>query len=576
MKFSSYRNSELCLYCLIQKIIFLVFLSISCIARAQDKHSGCAAKVDDKEWYSSDKRAPLFKGLEGINFPITTKNPESQKYFNQGLMLSYAFNHAEAARSFYEAIRLDSSCAMCYWGYALVLGPNYNAGMESDNIPRAYQAVNKAQELSDKVSQRESLLIMALTRRYDSIQTADRSWNDEMYTFAMGGLYQAFPEDADIGTLYAEAMMNQHPWDLWNRDGSPKPWTPEIIRVLENVLRIHPNHPGANHYYIHAVEASSNPGRASASADLLRDLVPGAGHLVHMPSHIYIRTGRYHEGTLANQKAVETDNEYISSCHAQGVYPLAYFPHNYHFMAATAALEGDRETAVMASRKMRERLDRDLMKDPAWGTLQHYYSILYYVMVKFGMWDEIIREESPGMDLPYPAAVLEYAKGMAALSGKDISTAEIHLKNLKNLMSDTSIRQISVWGLNSASDLLKIALNVLEGECLNKKGDFKAALAKLVTAIETEDQLNYNEPPDWFFSVRHNYAAIALEHKLYSEAEKALREDLTKFPLNGWALSGLKEALKQMGKTREAEEAEKQFEKAWQFSGLKITSPRLL
>jgi len=561
---------------MIQKFIFLVFLSISCITKAQDSHSGCAAKVDDKEWYRSGKKAPLFKGLEGINFPITTKNPESQKYFNQGMMLSYAFNHAEAARSFYEAIRLDSSCAMCYWGYALVLGPNYNAGMEADNIPRAFEAVNKALELSDKVSQKESTLIMALTRRYDTAQTSDRSWNDEMYSFAMGGLYQAFPDDAEIGTLYAEAMMNQHPWDLWNTDGSPKRWTPEIIRVLEKVLKTDPNHPGANHYYIHAVEASRDPGRATASADLLRDLVPGAGHLVHMPSHIYIRTGRYHEGTLANKKAVDTDHEYISSCHAQGVYPLAYFPHNYHFMAATAALEGDRETAVMASRKIRERLDNHLMKDPAWGTLQHYYSIIYYVMVRFGMWDEIIREESPGKDLPYPAAVLEYAKGMAALSRKEISKAESHLKSLKLLMNDTAVQHIIIWGLNSASDLLSIAVNVLEGELLNKKGDHKSGLTKLSKAIESEDQLKYNEPSDWFFSVRHNYAAVALENKLFSEAEKVLREDLEKYPLNGWALSGLKEALKQQGKPEEAAEAEEQFEKAWQFSGLKITSPRLL
>lgn len=546
------------------------------MAFGQDPHSGCAPKVSDKEWYVSGKKAPLFNGLQGINFPITTKNPEAQKYFNQGLMLSYAFNHAEAARSFYEAIRLDSSCAICYWGYGLVLGPNYNAGMEKDNIQRAYKAAQRAAELAGNCTLKENMLIMTLTMRYDSVETEDRSWNDEMYAFSMGSLYDAFPDDPDIGALYAEALMNQHPWDLWNSDGTPKSWTPRIVSVLEEVLKKAPKHAGANHFYIHAVEASSSPERAMASADLLRNLVPGAGHLVHMPSHIYIRTGRYHDGTLANKRAVEVDGEYTSACHAQGVYPLAYFPHNYHFMAATAALAGDKATAVMASSKMREQIDKRLLRDPEWGTLQHYYSILYYVMVKFGMWDEIIAEEAPEKDLPYPRAVLEYAKGMASLAKKDLEAAKKHLAELENLAKDSSVKSITIWELNSANDLLSIAIHVLQGELLNKDGKSAEGIEHLKMAIAIEDKLNYNEPPDWFFSVRHNLGSVALENKNYKEAEKAFLEDLKKYPANGWSLKGLKAALSGQGRVEEAINAEKQFKESWKHADVVIHSARIL
>lgn len=562
------------------KIIYL-FGTFFCIfqletSQAQDAHAGCAPKVTDKDWYSSGKKAPLFEGLDGINFPITTKSAEAQKYFNQGLMLNYAFNHAEAARSFYEAIRLDSTCAMCYWGYALVLGPNYNAGMEKDNIERAYKAVQKAAELSKGNSQKERMLIMSLVMRYDSVQTDDRSWNDESYAFSMGSIYPLFPDDADMATLYAEALMDQHPWDLWNSDGTPKSWTPEIVKVLEDVLKKNPKHVGANHYYIHAVEASQKPDRAMASADLLRDLVPAAGHLVHMPSHIYIRTGRYHDGTVANQKAVQVDNDYISACHAQGVYPLAYFPHNYHFMAATATLEGDKNTAVMASQKMREQLDKKLLRDPDWGTLQHYYSIIYYVMLKFGMWDEILKEASPDADLPYPRAILEYAKGMASLGKHDLVNAKVHLAALEVLSHDSAAMSVSIWGINSASDLMSIAVRVLRGELLNKEGKMAEAIDELNKAVAIEDKLQYNEPPDWFFSVRHNLAAVYIENKMVAEAEKVLREDLKKYPLNGWALLGLDKALQFQGKSEEAKKVELQFEEAWKYAGVTITSCRIL
>ena len=560
------------------KIFIAVFYYLICSQSidAQTPHAGCAPKITDKDWYTSDKKAPLFQGLDGIDFPISTKSPEAQKYFNQGLMLSYAFNHAEAARSFYEAIRLDSSCAMCYWGYALVLGPNYNAGMEADNFQRAYLGAQKAVQLSASVTEKERMLIMALSMRYDSVPTEDRSWNDETYAFSMGSVYLIYPNDPDVAALYAEALMDQHPWDLWNEDGTPKSWTPEIVKVLEKAIINFPKHAGANHFYIHAVEASFNPEKANASADLLKDLVPGAGHLVHMPSHIYIRTGKYHEGTQANQRAVQVDEEYTYACHAQGVYPLAYFPHNYHFMAATAALEGDKQTSIMASTKMREQLNSTLMRDPAWGTLQHYYSVIYYVMVKFGMWDEILREVSPDADLPYPRAILEYAKGMASLAKNDLVGSHKHLRELEKLSKDSIAQSVSIWGINTANDLMGIAVHVLKGELLNREGKGMEGITELKMAVAIEDKLKYNEPPDWFFSVRHNLAAVYLDNKMFPEAEKVLREDLKKYPLNGWALLGLDLSLQFQNKLEEAKKTELEFEKAWKYSAVKIKSSRIL
>ena len=393
-------------------------------------------------------------------------------------MLSYAFNHAEAARSFSESIRLDSSCAMCYWGYALVLGPNYNVGMEKDNIVHAYRVAQQALALSNDLTEKERMLIMAITMRYDSVPAVDRSWNDETYAFTMGGLYQVYPDDPDIGALYAEALLNQHPRDLWNQDGTPKTWTTEIVKVLENVISKNPKHPGANHFYILAVETSLTPERAMPSADLLRELVP-VSHLLHMPSHIYIRTGRYHDGTLANQKALEVDNEYISACHAQGVYPLAYFPHMLHFMAATATLEGDQTTAILASRKLREQLDKNLLGDSDRGTLQNYYSIFYFVMLKFGLWDEILKEPPPDADLPYPRAILEYVKGMAAIAKKDIVTAQKHLIELEKYLKDSAALSINLRRMKSENDLMTIAHHVLRGEMLNQEGKVLEGIEQL-------------------------------------------------------------------------------------------------
>lgn len=535
---------------------------------------GCySSRTSDKDWYTSGKKAPKFEKLDGIDFRISTSGKEAQDYFNQGLMLAYGFNHAEAARSFYEATRSDSSCAMAYWGVAYVLGPNYNGGMEEDNFQRAYEAASKAKSLTRNCTPKETALIEALATRYAAQPPADRSPLDIAYAQAMKKVYAQYPTDPDIGALYAESIMNLHPWDLYDKGTkAPKAWTPELLNVLEHLIKINPRHPGAHHFYIHAMEASSTPEKALTSAKQLETLVPGSGHLVHMPSHIYINTGDYHLGSLSNIRAVEVDSIYTTACHAQGAYPLAYYPHNYHFLAATATLEGNSKLAWEASKKLQEHTATDIMRTPGWGTLQHYYTIPYYTAVKFSMWDTILSIAAPAKDLVYPRAILHYARGMAYLGKQDISNAQKEMDSLRILAADTSLQQLTVWGINTTADLAQIAAKVLGGGIAFKQNRAGESVALLQEAVVIEDNLNYNEPPDWFFSVRHHLGAVLLKAEKYREAEQVYNQDLQTWRKNGWALIGLYKALALQKKHSEAQTAKSAFEAAWQYADFNILS----
>lgn len=529
--------------------------------------------VTDKEWYSSGKKAPRFKGLDGIHFKISTSNKEAQDYFNQGMMLAYGFNHAEAARSFFEATRLDSSCAMAFWGFAYVLGPNYNGGMEEDSYQRAWEAAGKAKALSGNCSPKEKALIEALLSRYAPKPPEDRKPLDIAYAAAMKKVYDQYSSDPDIGALYAESLMDIHPWDLYdNKTKQARAWTPELVAVLEHLIKINPVHPGAHHFYIHALETSVTPEKALESAKLLNTLVPGAGHLIHMPSHIYINTGDYHLGSLSNIRALEVDSSYITACHAQGAYPLAYYPHNYHFLAATATLEGDSRLAWEAAIKMQQNTAMDVMRMPGWGTLQHYYTIPYYVAVKFALWDTILRLPAPAKDLVYPRAILHYAKGMAFLGKKDIVAAQKELAGLSALALDSSLKDLTVWNINTTADLVQIAQKVLSAGIAVKQNQVNVSITLLKEAIAIEDNLNYNEPPDWFFSVRHYLGDVLQKAEKYSEAEAVYRQDLQKWRKNGWALIGLFNALQLQKKDKEAQQVKAEFEKAWQYADIKIAS----
>jgi len=570
--------NQLCL------ISISVFVAVSCNNpnraskdRLPDKAlqaSRCySPQTSDKDWYASGKKAPKFAGLDGIDFKISTSSQEAQEYFNQGLMLAYGFNHAEAARSFYEASRLDSTCAMAYWGFAYVLGPNYNGGMEEDNFQRAYEAALKAKSLTHNCTRKEAALIEALTTRYVAEPPTDRSPLDIAYAAAMKKVYDQYPSDPDIGALYAEAMMDLHPWDLYDKaTKTPKAWTPGLLAVLEHLMKTSPKHPGAHHFYIHALEASATPEKALPSAKLLETLVPGAGHLVHMPSHIYINTGDYHLGSLSNIRAIEIDSLYTTSCHAQGVYPLAYYPHNYHFLTATATLEGNSKLAWEAAKKLQQHTAKDIMRLPGWGTLQHYYTIPYYIAVKHSMWDTILSTTPPAKDLVYPKAVWHYAQGMAFLGKHSLPDAEKQLDSLRLLAADATLQDLTIWDINTTADLVQIAVNVLSAGIAVKQDQLSKSETLLKEAVAIEDRLNYNEPPDWFFSVRHHLGAVLLKAGKYSEAEEVYREDLQIWRKNGWALIGLYNALVKQHRVNEAQEAKSAFNESWKYADVKLLS----
>ncbi|MVM40542.1 hypothetical protein GO730_27540 [Spirosoma sp. HMF3257] len=527
----------------------------------------CRTAPTDKAWYSSGQKAPLFDSLGSIHFPITTQNKEVQRYFDQGLMLAVGFNHAEAARSFFEATRLDSTCAMAFWGFSYVLGPNYNAGMEPDNYERAYVAIQRASQLSARCSDKEKALINALAKRYPAKPVDDRKPYDEAYSKAIKQVHERFPDDADIAALYAESLMDMHPWDLWEHDGRPKPWTPGIIAALEKLMIRNPNHIALNHYYIHAVEASKTPERGLKSATILSKVAPKASHLVHMPSHIYIRTGNYHEGSLSNWQAVKVDSLYLMGIYAQGAFPLNYFPHNYHLLVATATLEGNYQWAMTSARKVAENTKKQLMADPAWCTLQHYYTIPYYVAIKFAQWDKLLRMcQADTVSLKYPTAIRHYASGLALAHKKQLVKAKLELQQLDKLTTDPDIGKLKLGGINPMSSILKIARRVLKAEILAQEGQLASSITLLQEAVILEDGLNYQEPPDWFFSVRHNLGAVLLKAKRYDEAEAVFANDLSVFPRNGWALAGLYKSLVNQGFTEKAQQTQVLLREAWKWA----------
>ena len=525
--------------------------------------------------YLTDKAPPLFEGLDYFDFPITTSSKSAQQYFNQGWALAAGFNHAEAARSFYWATRLDPDCAMCYWGLAYVLGPNYNAGMDPEVVSDAVESMKASQLLSSSCTERERDLIEAMARRYPVKHEGDRSEYDIAYSDHLGSLHKKYPDDNDIAALYAESIMDVHPWDLWDEEGEPKEWTVEVLDVLGNVRKNDPDHAIANHFYIHAVEASFQPELGNEAAERLYDIAPGAGHLVHMPSHIYIRTGEYHKCVEGNIKAVAVDSAYVSACHAAGAYPLAYYPHNFHFLCACAALEGSGQLAYEAAIRMQEKLDTEIMRQDGWGTVQHYYTIPYYIAVKFELWQTILETEMPDDELVYPRAILSYARGMAYVNTNNIDHAKGELEVLEALALKESLKKINVWEINDATDLVDIARHVLAGEIAAAEGNVDEAENTLKKAIAIEDGLNYNEPPDWFFSVRHQLGQVYLDASRYKDAESTYREDLFKYPQNGWSLYGLNKALEGQGQVAEAQKVLDEFNEAWRYADVELRGSRL-
>jgi tetratricopeptide (TPR) repeat protein len=458
--------------------------------------------------------------------------------------------------------------AMGYWGVAYVLGPNYNSVDNMGSVDQIKYAVQKAIFLSKNASDWEQALIKALQVKFplDTI-----SANAEGFTDSMKEAYHQFPENSFVATLYAEAVMNLHPWDFYvSKGGEPRPWTPEIVDLLEKVISIDSKNPLANHLYLHATEASSNPAKALESAERLKSLVPSAGHLVHMPSHIYINTGDYHEGSLANESAVVADSIYIAQCNSQGYYPQMYYPHNYHFLAATAAFEGRGARSIEAAYKTANLIDKKYYHEPGYEMVQHYLTIPNHILIKFSQWEKILLLPKPTDDLIYPTAIWHYSRGMAFANINNTGEAYEELKRLNELSESPAIADQLNWGINKVTDVCKISSMVLEAKLKEIEGKTAEAIELLSDAIEIEDNLNYNEPPDWFFSVRHILGNLLIKNGDYKEAENIYNEDLVNWPKNGFALNGLYESLQKQGKSEEASDVKKQFNEAWKYADTEL------
>ncbi|HEY7637781.1 MAG TPA: hypothetical protein VH763_19705 [Gemmatimonadales bacterium] len=514
-------------------------------------------------------RAPLYNNLGTLHMAITTRSPVAQKYFDQGLRLTYGFNHDEAVNSFTEGARLDSACAMCYWGIAYALGPNINLPMDTGAVKPAYEAIERAVKLSARVTPRERAFIQALAKRYALQPPADRAPLDSAYATAMGEVVKRYPKDPDAATLYAESLMDLRPWRYWNNGGKPlAPSTLVQLSLLERTVKHYPDHIGACHLYIHAIEASNEAAKALPCANRLAQLSPGAGHLVHMPSHIYLRLGMWEEAVDHNVHAVHADEKFIQDRHPSGVYPIGYYPHNWHMMWSALQQLGRGEETIRAGRKVVEIVSPDVIRQ--FPFLEGYAPVPLLSLVRFSRWADVLKEPAPPADFHYATAMWHYARGLAYAETGHPDSAKAEAGKLKTIAD--SISPQAVVGQNQASAVLAIADKHLAGTMAAKTGNTDAAVKLLREGVALEDELIYSEPPDWQLPLRQPLGAVLLAAERPAEAEKAFREDLKRYPHNGWSLHGLAESLKAQGKTSEAAAVEEQFRKLWQKADTKLAT----
>jgi len=502
---------------------------------------------------------PLWENLGTLSYTVTTPSRRAQKYFDQGLRLTYAFNHTEARRAFRMAQKLDPKCALCGWGEALVLGPNINAPMDSAAVKPALAALRAAQEKARYASGRERALIEALGRRYS--ENAERATLDAAYARAMNRVAARYPEDADIQILYAESLMDLTPWDYWALNGRrPKGRTAEILAVLERVLDKHPDHPGAIHYYIHMVEASDRPERAEPYAKRLADLMPGAGHLVHMPFHIYFRMGRYLDALAVTKAGIAADEAYIAEAAPEGIYPQAYYPHNVHSLMAAAQMAGDGKTAIAAAEKLARVVTADAARAIPW--VQPIQAAPYFAHAQFSAPETVLALRDPGSSLPYVQAMWHYARGVAHASRKDIQAAERTAAAIAAIAARADFSALTAGGI-PAGEVLALASHVLRARIAQAGGALKSARTELVRAVAIQDKLSYSEPPHWYYSVRQSLGAVLLLSGDLAGAEDAFGASLREAPHNGWALYGLTEVYKRRGDKNQARVAERRLGDAW-------------
>lgn len=539
------------------KILFLLF-AISSFIYGQHGHGSHGSQSKKTVW--------LDDGLGGVHHPVTTRNPEAQKFFNQGLAYLYAFNHAEGINSFRHAAELDPEMAMAFWGIALGLGSNYNVSADEAQLVEAYENLQKAVALAPKASQADRDYIAALSKRYAKDPKTDRVKLANDYKNAMGELVKKYPDDLDAATLYAESMMNLRPWQLWSLDGKPAEGTLEIIAVLEGVLKRNPKHTGANHYYIHAIEASPNPERGLAAANRLLGLAPNAGHLVHMPSHIYLRTGDHDEARESNELAIEADRRYLQKSGATGVYPLMYYNHNIHMLAASHAGGGNLAGAVKAAKELEINVKPNVKAMPMLEMFVPYHLV---TLMRFHKWSDVMSYPQPEAELKITNAYWRLARGLAANETGKTADAEKELAALRAVVK--TIPADAGLGNSSAHGVMKVADELLAGEIAFAKGDRKAGLDALRRAVAAEDLVNYNEPPDWHLPTREWLGRSLLRNGDFAEAEAVYRKEIEKNPKNGRALFGLAEALRKQGKETSAVLVMKEFDDAWAKADTKLT-----
>ncbi len=525
--------------------------------------SGCAGTHQSKPGPEARKAAEparIYDGNAGYARTVTTESAEAQQWFNQGIQLLYGFNHDEAIRSFHKAAEIDPECAMAWWGVACAHGMHINNPVMGEEQSRlAYEAAQEALARLDGETAVERALVEAVSRRYAWPVPEDRSALDEAYASAMGDVYRAFPGDADVGALYAESMMDLQPWDLWTHDGEPKKRALEIVEVLEKTMAIAPDHPGANHFYIHAIEASPWPEKGTAAAERLGGLVPGSGHLVHMPSHIYIRTGRYADAADSNVRAIEADEAYFAKAPAPDFYSL-YYMHNTHFLAYAAMMEGRRDTALAAARKIETNIPESFLKERV-KIADGFMPTTLQVMVRFGMWEEILEEPAPPKWRKVSVMEHHFARTVALANLDRTREARQELKKLER--ATKGLEDGWFMGNNAASHIATIATEMAKGEVLFREGKRDEAFVHLRKAVENEMAMTYDEPPGWMLPVRHALGALLLADGRATEAEQVYREDLARHPNNGWSLLGLRQSLKAQGKPTDVDGLDQRFAAAW-------------
>ena len=521
--------------------------------------------------------ATLLPGLGHHEFKITTRSAESQRWFDQALMLTFGFNHDAAERSFLKAAQIDPDCAMCWWGASLVLGPHVNATMDPADAPKAWQRLQRAIELAPAATPREQAFIRALAARYAANPPQDRRSLDAAYADATGRLVAERPDDLDAKVFHAEALMDLQPWDYYDDKLQPKGNTAKVVALLEEAIAKNPEHAGALHLYVHAVEASADPQRGVVAADRLRALIPGSGHLVHMPAHIYARVGRWHDAVVANQAAIAADQQYLSMCRGnyRGVYPLGYVPHNPHFLWFAASMEGASRVAQDAARVTAERVNLpDLMREPGYAGLQHYWLTPWFDDVRFGRWDAIRARPNPAPDLPYVTAIWNYAQAMAAIRQKREADAVKHHEALAVLAADPKMDELLVWDRYPLSLAARVADRTVRAELARLRGDDEAAIAALREAVQIEDRIPYDEPPGWHAPVRQTLGAVLLDSGRVAEAEVVYREELQRNPANVWSLKGLQLALERQRKDGEAKRVAAEYARASEHSDVQLVASR--